>query len=62
MDPRTFLPAPALAVAQAIGRFGNYLNQELFGKPSTLPWAVEIEPDHRPRGYERSSTLAGSKP
>jgi len=35
--------APALLVAQAIGRIGNYLNQELFGKPSGLPWAVEIE-------------------
>jgi prolipoprotein diacylglyceryl transferase len=34
--------APALLVAQAIGRLGNYFNQELFGKPSSLPWAVEI--------------------
>ena len=34
--------APALLVAQAIGRIGNYFNQELFGKPSSLPWAVEI--------------------
>jgi prolipoprotein diacylglyceryl transferase len=34
--------APALLVAQAIGRLGNYFNQELFGKPSGLPWAVEI--------------------
>jgi prolipoprotein diacylglyceryl transferase len=34
--------APALLVAQAIGRIGNYFNQELFGKPSTLPWAVQI--------------------
>jgi prolipoprotein diacylglyceryl transferase len=34
--------APALLVAQAIGRIGNYFNQELFGKPSMLPWAVEI--------------------
>jgi prolipoprotein diacylglyceryl transferase len=34
--------APALLVAQAIGRIGNYFNQELFGKPSTLPWALEI--------------------
>ena len=36
--------APAIAVAQAIGRLGNWFNQELFGDPSTLPWAVEIEP------------------
>jgi prolipoprotein diacylglyceryl transferase len=34
--------APAVLVAQAIGRIGNYFNQELFGKPSSLPWAVEI--------------------
>jgi len=34
--------APALLVAQAIGRIGNYFNQELFGTPTTLPWAVEI--------------------
>jgi len=34
--------APALLVAQAIGRIGNYFNQELFGKPSGLPWAVEV--------------------
>ena len=34
--------APALLVAQAVGRVGNYFNQELFGKPSGLPWAVEI--------------------
>lgn len=37
--------APALLVAQAIGRLGNYFNQELFGKPSGLPWAVAISPD-----------------
>jgi prolipoprotein diacylglyceryl transferase len=34
--------APAILVAQAIGRIGNYFNQELFGKPSGLPWAVQI--------------------
>jgi prolipoprotein diacylglyceryl transferase len=40
--------APALPVAQAIGRFGNYFNQELYGRASTLPWALEIDPAHRP--------------
>ena len=40
--------APGVAVAQAIGRFGNYFNQELYGRPSTLPWALEIDPAHRP--------------
>jgi prolipoprotein diacylglyceryltransferase len=39
--------APALLVARAIGRIGNYFNQELFGKPSTLPWALQIDPAHR---------------
>ncbi|NMH96391.1 prolipoprotein diacylglyceryl transferase [Pseudonocardia acidicola] len=40
--------APGLVVAQAIGRWGNYFNQELYGGPSTLPWALEIDPAHRP--------------
>jgi prolipoprotein diacylglyceryl transferase len=39
--------APALLVAQAVGRVGNYFNQELFGKPSGLPWALEISHAHR---------------
>jgi prolipoprotein diacylglyceryl transferase len=38
--------APGVAVAQAIGRLGNYFNQELFGKPTTLPWGLEIDPDN----------------
>ncbi len=37
--------APALLLAQAIGRLGNYVNQELFGSPTTLPWGLEISPD-----------------
>ena len=40
--------APAVALAQAIGRWGCYFNQELYGRPSTLPWAVRIDPAHRP--------------
>jgi prolipoprotein diacylglyceryl transferase len=43
--------APALLVAQAVGRIGNYFNQELVGKPSSLPWALEVAPAHRPAGY-----------
>lgn len=35
-------------LAQAIGRWGNYFNQELYGRPTTLPWALEIDPAHRP--------------
>jgi prolipoprotein diacylglyceryl transferase len=42
--------APGLAVAQAIGRWGNYFNQELFGGPSKLPWALYVSPAHRPPG------------
>jgi prolipoprotein diacylglyceryl transferase len=49
--------APALLVAQAIGRVGNYFNQELFGGPTTLPWALEIDPEHRPSGYAQDATF-----
>ena len=38
---------PTIPLAQAIGRLGNYFNQELFGRHSTLPWALEIDPLHR---------------
>ena len=38
--------APAVPIAQAIGRFGNWFNQELFGRPTTLPWGLEIDPDN----------------
>jgi prolipoprotein diacylglyceryl transferase len=44
---------PALLVSQSIGRIGNYFNQELFGRPSSLPWALRIAPEHRPAGYLR---------
>lgn len=43
--------APGLLVAQAIGRIGNYFNQELFGRPTDLPWGLEIAKDKRPAGY-----------
>lgn len=42
LAPLLDVVAPTLAVAQAIGRWGNYFNQELFGLPSKLPWAVRI--------------------
>ena len=49
--------APALPVAQSIGRWGNWFNQELFGRPSTLPWAVRIDIAHRPVGFETFTTF-----
>ena len=41
--------APGIALAQAIGRWGNWFNQELYGKPLKAPWAVKIDFDHRPK-------------
>lgn len=49
--------APALPLAQAIGRWGNWFNQELFGGPTDLPWGLRIAPDHRPAGYENDATF-----
>ncbi|MEA2288089.1 MAG: hypothetical protein QOD55_86 [Solirubrobacteraceae bacterium] len=49
--------APGLLVAQAIGRVGNWFNQELFGGPTTLPWGLEIDPAHRPAGFEDVATF-----
>ncbi len=46
------LLAPSLALAQAIGRMGNYFNQELYGLPSNLPWKIFIEPAYRLVGFE----------
>src|SRR3954467_6741288 len=49
--------APGLLVAQAIGRIGNYFNQELFGRPTSLPWGLRIDPAHRPAGDGQFSTF-----
>lgn len=49
--------APGVALGQAIGRWGNWFNQELFGKPTTLPWGLEIDPNHRPDGYAEFYTF-----
>ena len=49
--------APALALAQAIGRWGNWWNQELFGKATTLPWGLRIDPEHLPAGYAPGTTF-----
>ena len=43
--------APAVPLAQAIGRWGNWWNQELFGRATTLPWGLEIDQQHLPAGY-----------
>jgi len=59
VDYATFADAlaPGIVLAQAIGRFGNYFNQELFGRPTSLPWGLEISPQNRPPGYEQSTTF-----
>jgi prolipoprotein diacylglyceryl transferase len=49
--------APGLALAQAIGRWGNWFNQELFGAPTSLPWGLEIDRAHRPDGYKQFATF-----
>jgi len=49
--------APALPVAQAIGRLGNWFNQELFGRPTNLPWGLKIDLVNRPAGYEQYATF-----
>jgi prolipoprotein diacylglyceryl transferase len=50
--------APGIVIAQAIGRWGNWFNQELFGRPTTLPWALRIpDPTKRPAGYTQFETF-----
>ncbi|WKZ49139.1 MAG: prolipoprotein diacylglyceryl transferase [Anaerolineales bacterium] len=47
------IAAPSLPLGQAIGRWGNFFNQELYGAPTNLPWAIRIEPAHRVPGFEQ---------
>jgi prolipoprotein diacylglyceryl transferase len=49
--------APGLAFGQAVGRWGNWFDQQLYGRPTTLPWGVEIAPEQRVRGYENFATF-----
>ncbi len=51
------LAVPGILLAQAIGRWGNFVNNELYGAPSSLPWAIYIPPDRRVPGYEQYSTF-----
>jgi len=57
MRPLVDVVAPSLLVAQALGRFGNWFNQELYGRPTDLPWALEIDPAHRVPGYADHATF-----
>ncbi len=49
--------APAIPLAQSIGRWGNWWNQELFGRATTLPWALSISDDKQPTGYAPGTTF-----
>jgi prolipoprotein diacylglyceryl transferase len=49
--------APGLLLAQGIGRLGNWWNQELYGKPTDLPWGLEIDPEHRPPDHLVDTTF-----
>ncbi len=49
--------ALGIAVAQALGRWGNWFNQELFGRPTTMPSGLSIDPAHRPTGYDAFATV-----
>lgn len=49
--------APAIPLAQAIGRWGNWFNQELFGRPTGLPWALEVDPPYVPTRFPVDTTF-----
>ncbi len=51
------IAAPGLALAQAVGRWGNYVNQELYGRPTDVPWAITIDPRFRVFGFENFETF-----
>ena len=51
--------APALLLAQAIGRWGNYFNQELFGRPTSKPWGLKIDAAHLPDGFDPAQHFSG---
>jgi prolipoprotein diacylglyceryl transferase len=49
--------APAIPLSQAVGRWGNWFNQELFGRPTTRPWGLKIDPAHRPIEFPNAATF-----
>lgn len=51
------IATPAVPLAQAIGRWGNFVNRELYGRPTDLPWAIHIEPAYRVPGFEQFETF-----
>jgi len=53
----TDLVTLVLPLGQAIGRWGNYFNQELYGKPTNLPWGLQIDSEHKLKGYEQFQTF-----
>jgi prolipoprotein diacylglyceryl transferase len=57
MGPLFHAAAPAIPLAQGLGRWGNWFNIELFGRPTTLPWALEVPARKRPDGYESFATF-----
>jgi len=57
VDPALAAAVPALPLAQAIGRWGNWFNQELFGMPTMLPWALRIDDAHLPAGSASGTTF-----
>ena len=57
LGPALDAVAPGLPLAQAIGRLGNYFNQELFGRPTDVPWALEVSPEYRPYEYADYATF-----
>jgi prolipoprotein diacylglyceryl transferase len=57
IGPVALAAVPALAVAQAVSVWGNWFSQELYGRPSGLPWAVDISPQHRVGGYQAFATF-----
>ena len=59
LDVPNFIDAvmPTIPIGQAIGRFGNWFNQENFGRPTDLPWGLRIDANHRPDGFVDNETF-----